>query len=115
MRTTGAMLASLRRDSMTVTRMADYKTDHGETRQRQETVYQDVRCRLSFSATDQPTDMDRIPDMRYTATLFHDNDVELWPGDRVTISKEGRVYTGIAGISAVYPSHTETPLALHER
>lgn len=111
----GGILASFRKDRMTVTRVVKYKTDSGETKERDETVYEDIPCRLSFSSTDAPADTDRLPDMRYTATLFYSDEIRLKQGDRVTVTKEGRVYTGLAGIGMVYPSHIEMPLAIHER
>ena len=105
-------LALLYTDRMTVERYGRYKTEYGETKEKLETVYQDVPCRISFTSTATP---DALPSMEYEATVFYDVSLELQANDVVTVTRGGRIYQGRAGLSAVYPRHGETPLAIFAR
>lgn len=108
-------LALLYTDRMTVERYGRYETEYGETKEKLETVYQDVPCRISFTSTATPPRTDALPSMEYEATVFYDVSLELQANDVVTVTRGGRIYQGRAGLSAVYPRHGETPLAIFAR
>ena len=115
------ILARLRRDVMQVERPKAEKNAYGAEREVLEVVYREVPCRLSFYGRlsflgeASSADTARIPDVSYTAAVFHDPDVKLCVNDRVTILREGREYVGLAGESAVYPSVVRTPVLVHRR
>ena len=82
-------LALLYTDRMTVERYGRYETEYGET--------------------------NALPSMEYEATVFYDVSLELQANDVVTVTRGSRIYQGRAGLSAVYPRHGETPLAIFAR
>lgn len=106
-------LSGLYEDDLRVERVCERKVD-GETVQEYETVYKNARCRASFLTEAAPDDADRFGEMRYRVKLFHGPEIMLKPGDRLAVLKAGRVYTGVAGDSAVYPTHAETVFAVHK-
>lgn len=115
MNNTGAALRLMYTDQMTVERTERYRTEYGETKERLRTVYENAPCRISFTSTAAPVRTDNLPSMEYEATVFYDADMVIQQNDVVTVRRGDRTYQGRAGLSAVYPRHAETPIAIHER
>ena len=114
-------LGRRRRDVMRVERPVAAKNAYGAQRETLKVVYEAAPCRLSFFGRlsflgeASSADTARLPDVSYTAAVFHDPDIEIHVNDRVTVLREGREYAGLAGESAVYPSSVRTPVLIHRR
>lgn len=111
-----AILAATYRDRMQVTRSSRVK-DEGthEMESRDVAVYDNVPCALSTSGSSAPSRDGG--NNRYTASdsyvIFAAPGIFCRAGDMVTVTTEaGQVYTGRAGRSMGYASHTETPLGV---
>ena len=106
-------------DRMDVQRQERYQTEYGETKERLKAGYENAPCRISFTSaftiSSMPERTDRLPGIEYKAMVFYDKEYVLLQNDLVTIKRGDRVYQGKAGLSAAYPRHVQTPIAIFER
>ena len=114
MTTMADALRTLYIDRMTVRRVSVSTSDYGAEQETLTRVYEDVPCRISFTGTPVQTET-AIPDLAYSVKLIYDTTYTILPGDHVCATRGARIYDGVAGESAVYPSHRETPVAIHKR
>ncbi|NLY09369.1 MAG: hypothetical protein GXZ11_05660 [Tissierellia bacterium] len=75
-----------------------------------ETVYDSLKCAVSFTQGSTEGLTDTVQSVNYTAVLFAMPDVVILPGDDIVADVYGREYFFIAGEGAVYESHIEVPL-----
>lgn len=111
----GRATAAMRQDRMTVYRVERAAKANGGIAEVETEAYADVPCHLSFAGTATPEDDARIADAEFVATIFHAPELTLQRNDRIVVTRCGTAYAGYAGITARYPTHGETPLAIHRR
>ncbi len=73
-------------------------------------VYSDLSCAVSFSQGSKDGESDTTQAVEYSSVLFARPEVEILPGDRLTVDVHGQQYEFLAGEGARYSSHIEIPL-----
>lgn len=97
-------------DRATVSRMEDYKTGSGETRQRLVEVYSDEPCRLSQKALASNNQREPFNQIDYETKLFISPDVKIKQGDTIIVTRRNVTKTFKAGEPFPYHSHQEISL-----
>lgn len=71
-------------------------------------AYKDVPCRISFESFPISGQTENINNITQKIKLFISPDIEIKPGSRIEINKNGEVkFYSMSGISAKYISHQE--------
>lgn len=80
---------------------------------REDDIYKDVPCRISFSTVTTTESAENAAKTAQSVTLFIDPAVEIPPGSKITVTQNG--VTGVyeqSGVPAVYTNHKEISLEL---
>ena len=119
----GKLFAMLYNDRMDIYRTSRSENDDRTTgiAYNPDPLYEDVKCRLSFSSDDSGADseVDRNP-VRFNPKLFCEQDVDIQAGDYVVVrrySDNGHVmmtYEGRIAMPSRYSTHQETFLRIDE-
>lgn len=104
-------LQSLYEDTCTISRTVDVKPDGSNiTRKEEQEVYTGILCGLSFSGSNSSAQREHAHLIDWDAKLFVDPELQIYPGDKVTVSRlSGReTYRyQVIGKPAIYATHQE--------
>lgn len=104
------ILASTYYHKAKVYRAVEAKDELGFDSFKDELVYDDLACAISFSSGSSENISDTTQPIQYIATLFARPDVEIKAGDWIVADVLGHIYEFRAGEGVVYQSHIEVPL-----
>lgn len=75
-----------------------------------EVVYENIQCAVSFSSGSTENISDTTQAIQYIAILFARPEIDIKPGDWIIADVLGNTYEFRAGEGVVYQSHIEVPL-----
>ena len=115
-------LQSLYNDSCTVTVKTSYKRDNLSTGYKDNVLYSDLPCKLSFSnavSAQPPTNGNANDTAQATfqqIKLFLSPDVDIPPGSKITVThRERTVDYQRSGVPAIFTNHQEILLELFKQ
>lgn len=99
-------------DRAEISRMENYETDKGETRQRHIIVYEDVPCRISQKALGVNSQRDTFNEIYYETKLFMSPAIVVLQGDTIEVTRGGvgHLKSYAAGEPFPYVTHQEISL-----
>ncbi len=101
-------LKRMYKDKLTVYRYLVRKDEHGESHMEESKIYEGISCSLSLNKNSRPSKGEITSDTVSEYKLFTEPSIEILDNDLIEVKTKYQVYTGRAGKSFIYPSHTET-------
>lgn len=94
---------------------AEKQANHS-TKMERVLVLSAVPCRVSYSKVESANNSETIANIAQTVTLFCAPEIEILPGSRIVVTKQGATEEfECSGLPAKYESHQEVPLTAADR
>ena len=102
-------------DTCTVTEYAKITKTNKTKAFKEQEVYCDLPCRLSFNTVNSASGTGTATKISQIITLFISPDIDIKAGSKITVTHDGRTTEyKRSGFPAVYKTHQEIPLELFE-